>query len=231
MKRWVTKSGYRIFQVLSGRSNVFLLTNGKKNILIDTSPGFMFSKLKKRLSQLKVSEIELLILTHTHYDHAANAARIKEKYKAKILVHKDEAAYLDTGENIVPEGTNFLSRIIVKLFAQRFLLIAKFEPCEYDLTVDSVFNLDIFGFNGYILPTPGHTPGSVSVIIDEEIALVGDAMFGVFPRSVFPPFANDVMQLIKSWGILLETKCSLFIPAHGSANSRSLVQKDYNNRM
>ncbi|MCX6243685.1 MAG: hypothetical protein NTU98_03175 [Bacteroidetes bacterium] len=35
---------------------------------------------------------------------------------------------------------------------------------------------------------------------------------------------------MKSWGKLLETDCSWFIPSHGTANSRSLVQEDYNKR-
>jgi glyoxylase-like metal-dependent hydrolase (beta-lactamase superfamily II) len=45
------------------------------------------------------------------------------------------------------------------------------------------------GFDAYLLNTPGHSPGSLSVFVGHEIAVVGDAMFGVAPRSVFPPFA------------------------------------------
>jgi flavorubredoxin len=37
MKTWQTKSGYKVIQVLAGRSNVFLLTNGEQNILVDTA--------------------------------------------------------------------------------------------------------------------------------------------------------------------------------------------------
>jgi hydroxyacylglutathione hydrolase len=230
MKIWDTKSGYKIIQILSGRSNVFLLLNREKSILIDTSPKLMWNKLEKRLTQLNVNRIDYLILTHTHYDHAENSCRIKEKYKAHVIVHKDEASYLTTGENILPKGTNLITRIIVNLFAKRFLSIAKYEPCKYDLLVDSVFELNDIGFNAYIMHTPGHTIGSMSVIIDNEVAIVGDAMFGIVKWSIFPPYANDIKQLVKSWGSLLETECSVFIPSHGSANDRLLVQKNYNNR-
>jgi beta-lactamase superfamily II metal-dependent hydrolase len=73
LKTWKTKSGYNIIQLLSGRSNVFLLTNGGKNILIDTSPKYMWNKLQKRLAALNVNHLDYLILTHTHMDHAENS--------------------------------------------------------------------------------------------------------------------------------------------------------------
>jgi hydroxyacylglutathione hydrolase len=230
MKIWTTKSGYSIIRVLSGRSNVFLLSNQTKYILIDTSPKFMWRKLQRRLKHLNINNIDYLVLTHTHFDHSENSNRVKEKYNALVIVHKNEETFLATGENIVPQGTGPLSKTIVGLFAKQFLSLAKYEPCQSNLTVDSVFNLNEFGFNAYILHTPGHTPGSMSVIIDDEIALVGDTLFGVFPWSVYPPYATDPSQMIESWGKLLQTKCKVFIPSHGSAIPRSRVEKDYNQR-
>jgi hydroxyacylglutathione hydrolase len=227
---WQTTSGYKIIQILTGRSNVFLLTNGEKNILIDTSSKSTWNILEKRLKQLSVNGIDYLILTHTHYDHAENSSLIKEKYKAQVIVHKNEASYLTSGENIIPKGTNLITRVIVNLLAKRFLSITRYNPCKYDILVNSVFELNHIGFNAYIMHTPGHTIGSMSVIIDNEVAIVGDTMFGIFKWSVFPPYANDIKQIVNSWGSLLETKCSVFIPGHGSANDRLLVQKEYNKR-
>jgi len=228
MKSWETKNGYKVIRVLSGRSNVFLLTFGGKNVLIDTGPGFMSKTLENRLKALNISNIEYLILTHTHFDHAANAQKIKENYNAQVLVHKSEVSFLTRGENIVPQGTNLIAKTIVDIFAKRFLSLSRYKPCQYDILIDNTFDLNIIGFNAYIVNTPGHTTGSVSIIVDNEIALVGDAMFGVFKWSVFPPFANDIIQMIRSWGTLLETECRIFIPSHGTANTRELVQREYN---
>jgi len=68
----------------------------------------------------------------------------------------------------------------------------------------------------------------MSLIVDDEIAIVGDAMFGIFPNSIFPPFADNVPVMIKSWRKLLDTKCMLFLPAHGTKNSRRLVDGECN---
>jgi glyoxylase-like metal-dependent hydrolase (beta-lactamase superfamily II) len=231
MKKWETISGYEIVQIMSGRSNVFLLTNGEKNILIDTSVSRLWNRLQKRLDRLGINRIDYLILTHAHFDHAANANQIKNKFNALVIVQKEEARYLSNGDNILPQGTTIFTKPIVNVLGKRLFSIFKYEPCKHDVLVDSHFDLIGFGFNAYLIHTPGHTIGSMSLIIDNEIAIVGDTMFGVFKLSVFPPYAEDTEKMIKSWGKLLETNCSIFIPSHGTENCRSLVQQDYNRRV
>lgn len=227
MKIFRTKSGYEIIWILSGRSNVFLLTNKTKNILIDTSTRNNWKRLLGRLDELNISKVDYLILTHTHFDHAANAKKIKHKFNATIIVHQDEVLYLTAGQNVIIKGTNCLSNLLVSLIGKTILSIFKYEPCSPDLLVDKFIDLNQFGFNASIIHTPGHSIGSMSVIVDDEIALVGDAMFGVFKWSVIPPFAQDFKRMITSWGVLLKTNCYVFIPSHGTANSRYMVQKVY----
>lgn len=227
MKNWKTKSGYLITQILKGRSNVFLLSVNSKNILIDTSPDRLWPVLKRRLYKLGIKNLDYLILTHTHYDHAENSAKLKSEFGAKVIVNKNEAVFLEKGENILPHGTNFLTRFLVDSLAHRYSFKMTFTGCSADIMVDDNFDLRGFGLNGYIISTPGHTSGSQSVIIDDEYAIVGDAMFGVFPQSIFPPFADDEEELIKSWGKLVKTNCKLFLPSHGTPNKADLVRRLY----
>ena len=77
MKSLETKSGYTILQVMSGRSNVFLLRKDENSYLIDTSTSGNWEQLDKTLESLGINKINYLILTHTHHDHAANAKNIK----------------------------------------------------------------------------------------------------------------------------------------------------------
>jgi len=200
-------------------------------MLVDTSPEFMWETLQKRLYRFQIKQIDLLVLTHAHFDHAANASSIKEKYKAKVIIHQAETKYLTTGENILPTGTNIVTKFLVKTFAKQFNSITRYSPCNYDITFDDSFDLTDYGFNGYLIHTPGHTQGSISVIIDNEIALVGDTMFGIFWWTIFPPFASEQDLMVNSWGKLLETNCNIFIPSHGSANKRFLVEKEYSKRI
>lgn len=227
MKTWETKNGYVISRILSGRSNVFLISGNDKNFLIDTSPGWRWNKLKESLNKPGMNNINFLILTHTHFDHAANAAKLKREFGVKVIVNKEEASFLEKGQNIIPEGTNFFTFFLVKTLAPIQTYKLNYEPCKPDILVDQYFDLNIFGLNAYIIHTPGHSPGSQSVIVDNEIAIVGDAMFGVFPRSVFPPFTDNKNEMIKSWAKLIQTNCTLFLPSHGTANKVDLVKREY----
>jgi hydroxyacylglutathione hydrolase len=231
MKTWTTTGGYKISQILSGRSNVFLLTHGTINFLVDTSTARLWKKLQNQLEKAGIIHIDYLILTHAHFDHAANANRIKVKYGASVIVHRSEADFLSKGINIIPGGTTLLTRFLVHLAGKWFIRIMKYEPCRYDMLVDSLLDLKGMGLNAYILHTPGHTSGSVSVIVEDEIALVGDAMFGIFKGSVFPPFAENADEMVRSWGKLLQSRCRIFLPSHGTANNRSLVEKEFRKRI
>lgn len=68
-----------------------MLTNGKNNLLIDTSTRGLWNRLQKCLDQSGIRHIDYLIFTHAHFDHAGNACKIKEKYGAAVIVQKNEA--------------------------------------------------------------------------------------------------------------------------------------------
>jgi hydroxyacylglutathione hydrolase len=225
--QWTTRSGYKITRVNRSRSKVFLVSNGTSVILVDTGVSRNWRKLRKDLENLGVTHIDLLILTHTHFDHAGNAVRIKEKFGARVAVHSLESAFLEKGFTPLPHGTNLFSDTLVQWADKHLPGQFRYRSCKADILLESRKELNELGFNAYILHTPGHTSGSVSLILDDEIAIVGDCMFGIFRESIFPPFANDVPQMIKSWERLLDTGCSLFMPAHGSPDKRELVKREF----
>ena len=66
------------------------------------------------------------------------------------------------------------------------------------------------------------------LIIDDEIAMVGDTMFGIINGKILPPFADDKKGMYNSWIKLLETPCKGFIPAHGKLIKRDMVEKQIN---
>jgi glyoxylase-like metal-dependent hydrolase (beta-lactamase superfamily II) len=129
---------------------------------------------------------------------------------------------------LIPHGTNIATRVgvgLVMRIKSKLIKFLRFEAVDPDILANNDHSISS---NCYLIRTPGHSNGSMSLIVDDEVALVGDAMFGVFWWSVFPPFADDVPTMIRSWGKLLNTGSKLFLPGHGTENSRELLEKQYN---
>ena len=227
MKKWVTCGGSTVYRIVSGSSNVFLVTNGTRMILIDTSVQSKYAKIKKALKLLKCRKIDLLILTHVHFDHVENAVLLKQEYQPKIVVHTKDASYLEAGKHPIPKGTNPLTKLLVDKLGKKISSLVSYDAVNADIIVEDEIDLNSYGINAHIISTPGHTSGSMSVIVDHEIAIVGDAMFGVFKNSVYPPFANDIKSMIESWGKLYDTGCKTFLPSHGSERGAVLLKRQY----
>lgn len=229
MQCWRTGDGQIVRRVLTGRSNAFLVSNGENHVLIDTGHAIGYAQLQKNLARLRVPQEKLsaCILTHAHYDHAENAQRIKAADATKLIIQQEETGYLSRGENPMIYGTTRFVRSLTNLLGKRVLARASYAPAIADRTFDESLDLSPFSVNAYALHTPGHSAGSASVIIAGEIALAGDALFGVFRNSAFPPFADLPLVLIESWKKLLDTGCTLFLPAHGGTVTRDVLQREY----
>jgi len=225
MKKWKTKNGVEIIQVLKGRSNSYLIHSEIGNVLLDTGKESAFRRLQENIEALKLPKknIDLLIITHTHFDHCQNAFAIKKQFNCEIVMSENEAEYAELGFTPLPKGTFPLTRFISKLGNRIGKSRFGYQPFVPDRLVTGKLNLEAFRI--ILIPTPGHSIGSISVIVDNEIAVVGDTLFGVFRKSVFPPFADDVTEMVKSWGTLLLTPCHTFLPGHGSEVSRELLSE------
>jgi hydroxyacylglutathione hydrolase len=219
----------QIFRIPMGTSNAYLVANKGHAILIDAGMKKKEKKIIAALQRMNISphDIKLIILTHTHYDHCGSLRTLKDITKARILVHEAEAGCLEQGYSTVPKGTMWFSKIMSAIGRTLAKKLVEYDPVAPDITISERFDLHGYGIDGYILPTPGHTAGSISVIIEERHALVGDALFNIFKHSVFPPYANDQEALLRSWGELLEIGCEYFYPGHGKPFTRDRLKKTY----
>ena len=214
------------------KCNTWLIMNGDHSILVDAGYSGKINDFEHLIVEngLKPDDIKLIVMTHTHYDHACGLKEIKKITGAKVIVNEKEAGFLRDGYCPLPKGTRWYSGIVS--WAGRHLVygIGRFNPVNPDITLKVRLDLKRYGVDGYILPTPGHTAGSQSLIMGEH-AFVGDNMFGIFRHTVFPPFADDVPSLLKSWQELLDTGCEKFYPGHGKVIDREKVQMSLRRKM
>ena len=228
MFKWKTSSGSTIRILKVGITNCYLIESNNSTILVDSGPKRFskkaFSLLNSNLKDNK--QLNYLLLTHTHYDHSQNAKSICGIYHPKLIVHKSESKFLKTGFTRIPNGTLWLTKIISNLGNKFAPQIAEYDAVNPDIIVDSEYLIET-NSGLKIIETPGHTDGSVSLIIDNEIAIVGDTLFAIFKSTIYPPFANNESELIKTWEKLLQTPCRIFLPAHGKAIKRNILEKEF----
>ncbi len=225
MKKWNINDGCSIYKVLDGFYNAYLLVDRGEFHLIDTGRKNQTAALQKNLSKITGGQaIRSLILTHTHYDHCGSAAIIKESYGAKIIVGEKEAGYLKEGSTPLPEGTNFFTRALSKSGNRYATSWFKYKPVVPEIEIIDTLMINE---NIKIITTPGHSKGSISVIVDNQYAIVGDAMIGSFRGNHFPQFADDRARVYETWkDLLMHTDCHTFLPGHGRPISRQSLEKE-----
>jgi glyoxylase-like metal-dependent hydrolase (beta-lactamase superfamily II) len=226
MKNWILNNGYKIDQLLSGRSNSYLICTDNGNVLVDTGRKNKKSLLIKNLKKLHVEKIEWLIVTHTHFDHCENAGFLQKKFKCEIVVAEKGLSNAKRGYATLPRGTNPFSKTISGLGNQFIFRLFHYESFTPEHTFDEFFSFSIPGIDIELIATSGHSDDSISIIVNNEIALVGDAMFGIFKNSIFPPFADNPAKMVESWEKLLDTNCHIFLPGHGSEIKKKLVERE-----
>jgi glyoxylase-like metal-dependent hydrolase (beta-lactamase superfamily II) len=106
----------------------------------------------------------------------------------------------------------------------------RYDPYASDHIFQCTFDLNRFGINGYLIHTPGHSPGGATVVIDGVVAIAGDSMIGTTPGKPFPPFADSVELLLRSWRKIIDTGCETFLPGHGKQISREELIMEYEKR-
>jgi len=204
-----------IIQVKMVKSNAYLIPSRNGYVLVDTGVKGKEKFIKKILEKNNASfkDIELIIVTHVHYDHVGSLSILKSLTNAKVMVHRKEYELLASGVSDSPKGTMKISKAI-SIIANK-VTKGTFEGVKADILVDDTYDLSIFGINGGVIHTPGHTIGSICILIEEDHLICGDTFFNVLKNSVYPPFANIEKELLKSWIRIKEINPKLFYPGHG----------------
>jgi glyoxylase-like metal-dependent hydrolase (beta-lactamase superfamily II) len=94
--------------------------------------------------------------------------------------------------------------------------------------VDADFPLQPFGVPGVIIHTPGHSSGSVSILLETGDVFVGDLAMNAIPLRLtpgLPIFAEDLHRLRESWRSLLLRGAKTVYPAHGRPFQAEVLHK------
>lgn len=207
---------YKILLKRIGYSNSALIINGTNSILVDTGVKGNMKKFRVlfREAGLEPSDIKLIVLTHTHYDHTGNLKKLVNYTGAQVLVHKNEFENLKNGFTPIPVGQGKYSNFISELGRKVHPKYASPKPFVADIINDDEFDLSQFKIDAKVISTPGHTSGSQSVLSGNQL-ISGDTFLNFKNGRIFPPFANDPRVLLITWEKLFNLNIKTVYPGHG----------------
>jgi glyoxylase-like metal-dependent hydrolase (beta-lactamase superfamily II) len=207
------------------------MIKGSQYLLIDTGPPGSTSEFIKRLKRIHIapSEIKWIFITHGHWDHAGSLEEIRSLTGARVMIHVSEKEWVEKGLIKIPSGLDPAGQVmhfLMRIFAP----LTRMPGSKIHLALeDPVYPLDHLGIPGKIVHTPGHTNGSMSLILETGDAFVGDLAMNGFPqfrKNGIPVVGDDLQEVKKSWEILLNQGTKMVYPAHGTPFSIAVLEKN-----
>ena len=170
-------------------TNCYIIYNEDAKAAVVVDPSDDAALAEARIAALGL-EVRAILLTHGHFDHGGDAARLREKTGAKIWVHPADKA--------LPSWLT--------------------HGLRADEALKDGDELDFDGLRFRVLHTPGHTPGSVCFLCGDAL-LAGDTLFaGSCGRTDLPGGSwKDMASSLRRLAELPDDYTVL--PGHGEATT------------
>lgn len=216
-----------VVQVPLRLSNVFLIRS-RVPVLIDTGTIGDMEDLDDALAEhgVATSSVGLVIVTHGHADHAGLAADIQRLARATVILGAGDVPLASAGHNDELRPTGFAGALLKPFITN---IYPELRP---DVTVRAGDSLDLapWGLSGKIVAMPGHTPGSIVVLLSDHSAFVGDMIAGGSLGGLFFPhrpgehlYQADPVQNRRNIRALLDLGVEKFYLGHGGPVMRADV--------
>jgi glyoxylase-like metal-dependent hydrolase (beta-lactamase superfamily II) len=177
-------------------TNYYMIDCQAGKLLVDCGwPGTLpklMAELKRK--SIPINEVRYLLVTHFHPDHAGLTQELKN-LEIKLLLLESQVDFITPLTEFF-KGKNYP---FVKI-THNDNRVLKFEESRKFLAS--------IGISGEIISTPGHSDDSVTLILDEGFAFIGD-----LPPRFMISEADQVKQ--ESWDKIDQHKITRIFPAHG----------------
>lgn len=203
-------------------SNVYLIKTPDNNIIVDTPLKRNVDAFVKSLEkEVKLESVKFIIVTHAHFDHVHGLAAVKKKLpNARVIVHEKEANQLRSGDFLMPTGFFAFFFLIIADYLKAVFGLFKYDPVDPDIVIGDELDMSEHGIEGVkIIHTPGHSAGSVCILVGDEDAIVGDTLtgrwYGILLGYCSKMYVDESKMRTQAKKLLADGY-KTFYPAHGN---------------
>ena len=201
----------KIETMIGNLTNCYILVDEEAKEAMVIDPAGECDKILEMLNILNV-KLKYIYLTHCHADHLGALEELREKTKAKFLIHRLE------NENLRNTEINLTTNLGVKNI-----------EIDADARVDEGDSLHVGDIELKVILTPGHTNGSTSLYSEKyKLLFSGDTLCkGPYGRYDLPTGSKkDIMNSIRNKLLILQED-TLIYPGHGMSGLISEEREIY----
>jgi hydroxyacylglutathione hydrolase len=193
--------------------NVYLIDGGDELALVDAGTGLDTDGILANVRALghDPGRIRHLFLTHAHGDHAGAAAGLRERLGARVYLADAERAALEAGDEVAL-GLDIARRN--GYYPAEYRL----PPCAVDHPLADGERVRCGRLELAVLATPGHSAGSVCLILEGaqgRALFAGDTVFAGGKISLLVIPGADLLALAGSVARLAAVRPAALLPGHG----------------
>jgi glyoxylase-like metal-dependent hydrolase (beta-lactamase superfamily II) len=208
-----------------GTVNCYLVETATGFVLIDTGTSNKRAELENALTSAgcRPGNLDLIVLTHGDFDHTGNAARLRDRFAAKIAMHQHDSGMAEQGDmfwNRSSDGA-ILRYLAPILF--RFSKANRFVP---DFYIEAGYDLSEYGFEAQVLSIPGHSQGSIGILTAAGDLFCGDLLENT-KQPAFNAIMDDPGTAEASIGMLKGLGIRTVYPGHGKPFPMDLFLKSH----
>ncbi len=174
-----------------GSMNCYLVATGAGYVLIDTGCSNRRAELVEELESAGCTpgRLDLVVLTHGDFDHAGNAAYLRERFGTKVAMHRDDSGMVELGDMFCNRQKASIFIRVMNPMLPALFGFGESERFQPDVFIEDGRNLSEYGLDAQVLHIPGHSPGSVGIL-----TAGGDLFCGDLLNSTGKPALNSIID-------------------------------------
>ncbi len=195
---------------------MYLICQGKDALVVDPN------RNQIALNKLKENSVEnvFILLTHEHYDHIFGVNLYREEFSHVEVLASQKCSGLitDSSMNLSNYWYVLFDSPKVKHHYDMEANVLGFGPykCSADITFENEYETSWQGHKLKMKETPGHSPGSICIVMDDKYLFSGDSLVTGHPPITRLPGGSkkDYRNTTLPWLKSLDSNI-LVLPGHG----------------